>query len=339
MARLVFAATIAASLITARALRIPPSFVAWSPALPDGSHYPTVTPENVALAIAEPDPQVLPLSWEPRIFLIKNFLSEEECDHVMSIATPQLTRSTVVDGHGGGVVDPIRNSAGMFVRRRSDSIITRIENRLANISMLPVSHQEDMQVLRYEPGQHYLPHSGTFVEDVSHIIVSHEPSRVFLADFFSTPVEKSEANGLQRIATILMYLNGYGVDFEGGETVFPLVGESPEQATWDNVSRCTKGNLAVRPNKGDAVLFWSLKPDGSEDPGSTHGSCDVTTGVKFSAPIWIRQRPFHPQSLPPDGPQVCRDEAEACADWAKQGECQKNAGFMNEKCRKACSVC
>lgn len=162
MARLVFAATFAASLITARALRISPSLVAWSPALPDGSHYPTVTPENVALAIAEPDPQVLPLSWEPRIFLIKNFLSEDECDHVMSIATPQLTRSTVVDGHGGGVVDPIRNSAGMFVRRRSDSIITRIENRLANISMLPVSHQEDMQVLRYEPGQHYLPHSGTF---------------------------------------------------------------------------------------------------------------------------------------------------------------------------------
>jgi|LakMenE18May11ns_1017448.scaffolds.fasta_scaffold9950534_2 prolyl 4-hydroxylase len=317
MARLVFAATFAASLITARALRIPPSLVAWSPALPDGSHYPTVTPENVALAIAEPDPLVVPLSWEPRIFLIKNFLSEEECDHVMSIATPQLTRSTVVDGHGGGVVDPIRNSAGMFVRRRSDSIITRIENRLANISMLPVSHQEDMQVLRYEPGQHYLPHT----------------------DYFSTPVEKSESNGLQRIATILMYLNGYGVDFEGGETVFPLVGESPEQATWDNVSRCTKGNLAVRPNKGDAVLFWSLKPDGSEDPGSTHGSCDVTTGVKFSAPIWMRQAPFHPQSLPPDGPQVCRDEVEACDDWAEQGECVRNAGFMSEKCRKACGVC
>jgi len=168
MARLVFAATFAASLITARALRIPPSLVAWSPALPDGSHYPTVTPENVALAIAEPDPQVLPLSWEsPRIFLIKNFLSEDECDHVMRIATPQLTRSTVVDGHGGGVVDPIRNSAGMFVRRRSDSIITRIENRLANISMLPVSHQEDPQVLRYEPGQHYLPHTGAFLCYVS----------------------------------------------------------------------------------------------------------------------------------------------------------------------------
>jgi hypothetical protein len=168
MARCAFFALCSTSLFTAQALRIPPSFVAWSPALPDGSRYPTVTPDDVALALSEPDPQVVPLSWEsPRIFLIKNFLSEDECDHVVRVATPQLTRSTVVDGHGGGVVDPIRNSAGMFVRRRSDPIITRIENRLANISMLPVSHQEDMQVLRYEPGQHYMPHSGAFLCYVS----------------------------------------------------------------------------------------------------------------------------------------------------------------------------
>jgi prolyl 4-hydroxylase len=252
----------------ARALRLPPDSVSWSPPTLDGDQLIRVQGGRASVDAGEPDITVVPLSWEsPRIFLIKNFLTADECDHVIRVATPQLQRSTVVDGHGGGVVDPIRNSAGMFIRRRNDEVITRIENRLANLTMLPVAHQEDMQVLRYEPGQHYLPHT----------------------DFFSTPIEKSEANGLQRIATILMYLNQYGTDFEGGETIFPLVGESPQQATWDNVSKCTKGNLAVRPSKGDAVLFWSLKPDGSEDPGSTHGSCDVTRGVKFSAPIWLRQ--------------------------------------------------
>ena len=185
----------------------------------------------------------------------------------MDISTPRLQRSTVVDGQGGGKVDPIRNSAGAFLRRRTDSVISRVEKRVANITMLPVVHQEDMQVLRYEPGQHYLPHT----------------------DWFSTPIEKSEANGMQRIATILMYLNSYGTDFSGGETIFPMVAESEEQASWEHVSECTRGNLAVRPQKGDAVLFWNLTPQGKEDPGATHGGCDVLTGVKYSAPIWMRQ--------------------------------------------------
>ena len=289
----------------------------WSPTLPSGARYAVVEDTDLTRALAEPDPVVVPLSWEPRIFHIKNLMTPSECEHIVRVASPQLTRSTVVDGHGGGIVDPIRNSAGMFIRRRSDAVIARVENRLANITMIPVGNQEDMQVLRYEPGQHYLPHT----------------------DFFSTPIEKSEANGLQRIATCLMYLNSYGDDYLGGETIFPLVGESAEQATWDNVSGCTKGNLAVRAQKGDAVCFWSLKPDGSEDPGSTHGSCDVTQGVKYSAPVWMRQRAFHPQDLPPEGPIPCIDQAEACGDWAKQGECTRNAGFMNEKCRKACSIC
>jgi prolyl 4-hydroxylase len=314
MIRLAFFASLCARVA---ALRIPPSSVAWSPALPDGSKIPRVENADLVAAFAEPDPVVVPLSWDPRIFLIRNFLSSDECDHIVRTATPLLQRSTVVDGKGGGMVDPIRNSAGTFLRRRSDDVISRIEDRLAKLTMLPVANQEDMQVLRYEPGQHYSPHT----------------------DYFSGTAEKSAENGLQRIATILMYLNSYGDEYTGGETIFPLILESAEQSKWENVSKCTRGNLAVRPRKGDAVLFWSLKPDGSEDPGSTHGSCDVIEGVKYSAPIWLRQRPFHPQSLPPDGPRACRDEAEACEDWAAQGECEKNAGFMSDKCRKACKLC
>ena len=96
--------------------------------------------------LIEPDKRIVPLSWEPRIFLLlKNLLTEEECDHIVRIATPQLQRSTVVDGHGGGRVDPIRNSAGTFLRRRSDPVVSAVEKRLANITMLPVVHQEDMQ--------------------------------------------------------------------------------------------------------------------------------------------------------------------------------------------------
>lgn len=54
---------------------------------------------------------------------------------------------------------------------------------------------EDMQVLRYEPGQKYDPHYDYFVDKVN------------------------IARGGHRIATVLMYLSDV---VKGGETVFPM---------------------------------------------------------------------------------------------------------------------
>lgn len=68
----------------------------------------------------------------------------------------------------------IRTSYGMFIRRYQDALIAAVEERVSEWTNMPVSHQEDMQVLRYAPGQVYKPHS--------------------------------DANG--RICTVLIYLNG-----------------------------------------------------------------------------------------------------------------------------------
>jgi prolyl 4-hydroxylase len=195
--------------------------------------------------------------------------------------------------------------------------MSKINERLARITHVPIQHQEDMQILRYEPGQHYLPHT----------------------DFFSGQVEKSEANGLQRLATVLIGLNAYGESYDGGETTMPMLPEGEHQKVWKNVTECTRGMLAVRFKKGDALLFYSLSPDGQERVESTHGSCDVISGTKYSAPIWIRQRPFHIESLPPDVPTVCADKKSACADWASKGECDKNPSFMRNECPKSCDAC
>ena len=40
---------------------------------------------------------------------------------------------------------------------------------------------------------------------------------------------------------------------------------------WDKLSECGKGGISVRPKTGDALLFWSMKPDGHLDPLSLHG--------------------------------------------------------------------
>ena len=78
---------------------------------------------------------------------------------------------------------------------------------------------------------------------------------------------------------------------EGGETVFP---ESENKVTGKQWSDCAKKGLAVRAVKGDAVLSYSLKPDGETDHTSLHGSCPTTAGDKWTATKWIHTGPYKP---------------------------------------------
>lgn len=60
---------------------------------------------------------------------------------------------------------------------------------------------------------------------------------------------------------------------EGGETVFPAAKvNSSEVPDWEQRSQCAKAGISVRPRMGDALLFWSMKPDAKLDPTSLHGT-------------------------------------------------------------------
>ena len=45
--------------------------------------------------------------------------------------------------------------------------------------------------------------------------------------------------------------------------------------------------FAVPPKKGDALLFYSMQPDGALDPLSWHGGCPVLNGTKWAANVWV----------------------------------------------------
>lgn len=51
----------------------------------------------------EDDTGMVVLSWEPRIFLYRKFLTPEECDYLMQKAKPRLFRSGVSDSVTGQV--------------------------------------------------------------------------------------------------------------------------------------------------------------------------------------------------------------------------------------------
>ena len=38
-------------------------------------------------------------------------------------------------------------------------------------------------------------------------------------------------------------------------------------------------------------------------------------------------------------PSSCKDNVEACAEWAKAGECARNQKFMHSQCPKSCGAC
>ncbi|KAK3037127.1 hypothetical protein RJ639_031014 [Escallonia herrerae] len=203
------------------------------------------------------------ISWEPRAVVYHNFLSQDECNYLINLAKPQMQKSTVVDSATGKSTDSrVRTSSGTFLPRGRDKIIQKIEKRIADFTFIPVEHGEGLQILHYEVGQKYEPHYDYFLDE------------------FNTK------NGGQRIATVLMYLSDVE---EGGETVFPAAkGNFSSVPWWNELSDCGKGGLSVKPKMGDALLFWSMKPDATLDPSSLHGGCPVVKGNKWSSTKWMR---------------------------------------------------
>ncbi|GJN09977.1 hypothetical protein PR202_ga28034 [Eleusine coracana subsp. coracana] len=299
--------------------------------------------EAAAVAPAPPfnSSRVKAVSWQPRIFVYEGFLSDAECDHLVRLGKKKVQRSMVADNESGkSVMSAVRTSSGMFLDKRQlilvlyiimsdrnvfsstfrivkDAVISRIEERIAAWTFLPEENAENIQILRYEHGQKYEPHHDYFHDKVNQALGGH------------------------RYATVLMYLSTVE---KGGETVFPNAKGWESQLKDDTFSECAQKGLAVKPVKGDAVLFFSLHPNGVPDPLSLHGSCPVIKGEKWSAPKWIHIRSYERFSTTKET-KGCSDMSKHCAQWAAAGECAKNPSYMvggegsPGKCRKSCKVC
>ncbi len=158
---------------------------------------------------------------QPRVVVLGNLLSAEECDALIAAAQPRMARSlTVQTQTGGEEVNPDRTSSGMFFNRGESELIRRVEARIARLVNWPLENGEGMQVLHYRPGAEYKPHYDYFDPD--------EPG---------TPTILQR--GGQRVGTVVMYLNEPAC---GGGTTFPDIG------------------LEVAPKRGNAVFFSYDRP-------------------------------------------------------------------------------
>jgi len=182
---------------------------------------PDIAGEPLTLDLGDRVVPVLLAMKLPRVVVLGNLLSDEECDTLVEAARGRLARSrTVSTKTGGEEINPDRTSQGMFYQRGENDLVRRIEARLARLTRWPEENGEGLQILNYAPGAEYKPHY----------------------DYFD-PKEPGTPNilkrGGQRVGTVVMYLNDTAA---GGGTIFPDVG------------------LTVSPKKGNAVFFSYTEP-------------------------------------------------------------------------------
>jgi hypothetical protein len=124
-----------------------------------------------------------------------------------------------------------------------------LEDRVSSLVGLPTDNIEPMQIVSYTQGQYFDVHHDAGTLDEETHSVQLVPPR--------------------RILTIFAYLNTLP---EGqGHTDFPYLG------------------LSVRPERGCAVLFCNLMPDGTADYRTSHKANPITSPDlrKLGVNIWV----------------------------------------------------
>ena len=197
------------------------------------------------------------VSLEPRVFIIPQFLSDFEAEHIGKIARPRMASSSVGDVDSGVFASNTRTSRNAWVSRKTTAVTESLFLRasdLLNIDEKLLNREEnaeDMQVVHYVNGQKYDSHHDWGVS-------GHPQSRLI---------------------TLLIYLSDQESPNAGGETSFPKGGPNAQ-------------GFKVKPVKGQAVLFYNLLEDGNGDDRALHAALPVVHGEKLLGNFWVWDNHF-----------------------------------------------
>jgi prolyl 4-hydroxylase len=228
---------------------------------------------------------LVPISWDSRLFKIDHFLSDEECDLVISgalngVSRERLQREDRVyqDILGAG------QDEDQFWRMSSkqQQLIKQIELRIAAMTMIPPHPEEAWTFVQRTPCK--------AVDETNEHEKLHDDRLYSIRN-----VHHDENFAPNRVATVLIYLTDV---VEGGHTVFPtarlnstdeecvtlnaditaahlagkrVIDMAERNATFASAfngtaavcERKNKCGVRVTPKRGTAIIFWHRHEDGS----------------------------------------------------------------------------
>jgi hypothetical protein len=179
-----------------------------------------------------------------QVYTFPKAITVELCKKLCTEALPQLHESTVYS-EKNVVAELAKERISMTATLiNQDTLLLR--NMASQLTGMPLSHIENVQVTRYKKDGKFDYHYDT------------------------DPKQKNQASW-SRIATLMFYLNE---DFVGGQTEFPKI------------------QTSFIPETGKALLFWSVL-DGELIKDSMHKGCEIISGEKWIANIWVHSVPFY----------------------------------------------
>lgn len=194
--------------------------------------------------------KVTVLCNEPKIYIVDNFISENDCNHLIKLTNGKLKKAGVA-GSNNIIKSSVRTNRNCWIPHDNDYITTKISTQISDLVKLPIKRAENIQLLHYGLNEKYDYHLDGFPNDNS------TKSKTFLN------------KGGQRILTVLGYLNDVE---EGGGTHFNML------------------NLEVKPKKGRIVVFENCYPNSNEPhKKAKHSGCEIKKGEKYAFNLWFRE--------------------------------------------------
>ncbi|KAK3413329.1 hypothetical protein EUGRSUZ_I01897 [Eucalyptus grandis] len=170
--------------------------------------------------------RVTQLSWNPRAFIYKGFLSDDECDHLIKLAREKLEKSMVADNESGkSMLSEVRTSSGMFLLKAQDEVVANIEARIAAWTFLPEVKPKKGDALLF-----FSLHPDTTTDDTS----MHA----------SCPVIEGE----KWSATKWIHVRSFDTPMDS-VTVGECRDENQNCASWAKVGECEKNPLYMVGSK------------------------------------------------------------------------------------------
>lgn len=191
------------------------------------------------------------LHTDPKIYVIDDFLSSEECNHIIDVAKENF-KPAMVAGDKQGLLSKGRTGQNCWIKHNTDSKIQEIVEKIAQIAEYPIENAESIQAIYYNQNQEYRRHYDAWKFDGS-----DKSKRCLL-------------RGGQRIITALVYLNDVEL---GGETEFVRL------------------NIKIKPKMGRLLVFHNCKENTNiVHELSEHSGTPVIKGEKYAFNLWFRQQ-------------------------------------------------